>query len=114
MLSIVSIQPVQNYTFSSKIQVDGQSLTLQFELQYNELAGYWLATVRDASGNDLITSLPVIPAQNLLEQYAYLGIGSAYIVPAQTVREQWPSLETLGSDWYLVWGDTDGGDVDGG
>ena len=39
MLSIVSIQPVQNYTFSSKIQVDGQSLTLQFELQYNELAG---------------------------------------------------------------------------
>ncbi len=113
MLSIVPIQPVPNRTFSSKIPIDNQNRTLQFELQYNELADYWLLTIRDEAGADLISCLPVIPAQNILEQYEYLGIGSAYVVPAQTVKEQWPSIDNLGSTWYLVWGDTEGGDVNG-
>lgn len=109
MLSIVPITAMPNYTFSSKIPVDGQNIVLGFELQYNELAGYWIVTIRDEHGNDLIAGMPVMPAQNILEQYGYLQIGSAYIVPVQTVVEQWPSRYTLGAQWYLIWGDTDGG-----
>ncbi len=112
MLSIVPISAIPNYKFSSKIPVDNQNITLQFECQYNELAGYWIVNVLQ-TGKYLIAGLPVLPAQNILEQYAYLGIGSAYIVPAQTIKEQWPSRYTLGSSWYLVWGDTDGGDLIG-
>lgn len=113
MLSIIPITAIPNRKFSSKIPVDGANLVLQFELQYNELASYWTVTISSDNGQALVSSLPVVPAQNILEQYAYIGIGSAYIVRAQTVKEQWPSRYTLGASWYLVWGDTDGGDVGG-
>lgn len=113
MLSIVPIKAVPNYRFSSKIAVDNKNVTLGFELQYNELAGYWIVKISDINGQALISGLAVVPAQNILEQYEYLGIGSAYILPAQTVKEQWPSRYTLGDNWYLVWGDTDGSDLSG-
>lgn len=112
MFSIIPIAATPNYTFSSKVPVDGQNIVLGFELRYNELAGYWIVTIRNER-SDLIAGLPVLPAQNILEQYEYLQIGSAYIVPAQTVAEQWPSRYTLGAQWYLVWGDTDGRDIYG-
>lgn len=113
MLSIIPITPTPNHKFTSKIPVDGQNIVLGFELQYNELACYWIVAIRDEKGSSLIAGLPVLPAQNILEQYEYLQIGSAYIVPAQTVAEQWPSQYTLGTQWYLIWGDTDGSDVSG-
>lgn len=113
MLSIIPITATPNYTFSSKIPVDGQNIVLGFELQYNELAGYWVVTISDEKGNALVAGQPILPSQNILEQYEYLQIGSMYIVPTQTVEEQWPSRHTLGMQWYLVWGDTDGSDVVG-
>lgn len=113
MLSIVPITATPGRRFSCKIPVDGQSAVLQFSLQYNELAGYWLVDIASAGGKPLVSCLPALPAENILEQYAYLEIGRAYIVPAQTVKEQWPSRGSFGSDWYLVWGDTDGGDTGG-
>jgi len=114
MLSIVPVTATPNHRFSSKIYVDGKNIVLQFDLQYNEIAGYWLVTIANDRGCALIRCQPVLPVQNILEQYAYMGIGSAYIVPAQTVKEQWPSRYTLGANWYLLWGDTDGGDLNGG
>lgn len=108
MVSIIPVQAVPHCTFSSKIPVDGANLTLFFTVTYNELAKYWLVDIADADGTALISSLPVIPAQNILEQYQYMKIGSAYILPRSSVAEQWPSADTLTSDWYLVWSDTSG------
>lgn len=108
MQSIIPIQAVPNMSFSSVIPVDSNNITLIFTLTYNELAKYWVVSIAKSDGTTLIRSLPVIPAQNILEQYKYMQIGSAYIVPRQTVKEQWPSMDTLATDWYLVWSDTDG------
>lgn len=113
MLSIVPIKAIPNYKFSSKIAIDGKNITLGFELQYNELAGYWIVSISDIVGKYLIAGIAVVPAQNILEQYEYLNIGSAYIMPAQTVKEQWPARYTLVNEWYLVWGDTNGSDLNG-
>lgn len=109
MLSIVPIQAIPNYKFTSKIPVDGQNLILQFELQYNELQGYWLVNISNYNGKSLISCLPLLPAENILEQHRYLNIGSAYIVPVQTTNEQWPTRYTLGTEWHLIWDDTDRG-----
>lgn len=108
MYSIVPISDIPNNTFSSKIPVDGKNLTLTFRVTYNELAKYWLIDINDTNGNVLIRGLPVIPAQNILEPYQYMQIGSAYILPRTKVKEQWPTAGTLSSDWYLVWSDTYG------
>ena len=63
----------------------------------------------DISKDDVLvlSGLPMVPAQNLLEQLGYLGIGSMRIIPRSDVQEQWPSQGTLSSEWYVVWGDTD-------
>ncbi len=84
-------------------------MTLVFRVTYNELAKYWLMDISTAEMGMLVSALPVIPAQNILEQYQYLGIGSAYVLPRAKVVEQWPSADTISTDWYLVWSDTDGG-----
>lgn len=113
MLSIVPLTPTPNCKFSSKIYIDGNNTVLNFELRYNELAGYWTLNISNDKKEPLVFNLPVIPAQNVLEQYEHLQIGRAYVLPAQTVAEEWPGRYTLGSEWYLVWGDTDGRDVNG-
>ena len=82
------------------------NITLLFRITYNELAKYWLMDISDDEGNMLISALPLVPAQNILEQFAYMGIGSAYVLPRTQVKEQWPSAETLTADWYLIWSDT--------
>lgn len=107
MLSIIPINPIPNQTFSCKIPIDNKNITLTFLVTYNEIAKYWVISI---SSNDamLIRNLPIMPAQNLLEQFIYMQIGSAYIVPKHTVNEQYPTYETLNTDWYLVWSDTNG------
>ncbi len=107
MYCYVPMQPIPNHQFSCSVPIDGQNVLLRFRMMYNELAGYWVV---DISKDDamLVSGLPVVPAQDILEQFKYLEIGSAYIVPKSDVREQWPSANTLSSDWYVVWGDTNG------
>ena len=63
-------------------------------------------TVSDTNGLILINNLPMLPGQNILEQYSYLEIGSACIIPAHQMEDEYPNAENLGGDWLLVWSDT--------
>lgn len=108
MYSIVPMQALPNHSFNAVVSIDGGNVDLRFRLMYNELANYWIVDI--SKNNEVVLAgLPLVPAQNILEQFAYLGIGSAYIIPRSEAQEQWPSLDTLSSDWYIVWGDTDAG-----
>jgi hypothetical protein len=75
-----------NQVWNVTVLVDDVPVTLSIVLRYNELAEYWVATVRDINGNVLLDSLPFVTgdgiSQNLLGQFAYLGIGSATIFNA--------------------------------
>lgn len=107
MMSIIPITSAPNQTFSCKVPVDGKNLVLVFKTRYNEVAGYWVVTLSDSIGNVFVKNLPVLPADNILEQFSYMSIGSAYIMKSEAVKEWWPSADTLGSDWLLVWDDTE-------
>lgn len=106
MYAIVPFQWVANHKFSAKLPIDNGNTLLEFRMRYNELAGYW--TVDISKDDDVVYSgLPLIPSQNVLEQVSYLKIGSAWIIPKSKVEEQWPH-ESTGSDWYVLWGDSNG------
>jgi hypothetical protein len=66
--------------------------------------------ITDEKGILLVDSLPIItgifPAANLLEQYQYLRIGSAVVVPVGSPATVEPDNTNLGSEFALVWGDT--------
>ena len=78
-------------------------------MRYNELASYWTMDIEDQNQTRLVSSIPFLlgdyPASNILEQYAYLEIGSAYIVSMSNSTLECPDDNTLGTDFILVWDD---------
>lgn len=102
---IVPMQPINNHKFSAKIFIDGTNTLLKFKLMYNEIGQFWSLDIA-VNDDTKAVGVPLIPAQNLLEQLGYLGIGSIYIVKRSQIAEQWASEDTLNSDWYILWGDS--------
>jgi len=101
-----------NQTFRCTIPIEGNNLTLLFKLRYNSESEYWAMTLTDGQTNEmLVDSVPLLageyPAANLLEQYAYLNIGSAVIVKMNPDAEGAnPGPDNLGTDFKLIWSDT--------
>lgn len=99
-----------NQTFSVTIPVNGANKSLILNIRYNNIASYWTMSVIDKiTGKILIDSLPLItgdyPSGDLLGQYEYLGLGSASIIKAGNVSNDYPDDTNLGTDFVLVWGD---------
>lgn len=107
MYSRIPVTSQPNNTFSCKVPVDGFNITLIFTISFNEVAGYWSISVNDNNGREYIHNAPLVPGDNILEQYEYMGIGSAYVVPSEQTNEEWPNDSNLGSTWQLIWGGTD-------
>lgn len=107
---IIPLTP-QNQTLNIQLSIDGQNKTLVLTIMYNTIADYWYMSVSDSNGNKLLDSVPLLvsdyPANNILEQYSYLQIGSAYVVPKSNAAAfSQPNDTNLGTDYVLVWGDT--------
>lgn len=106
----LSVDP--NQTFNCTVPIDGKNRPLSFQLRYNSIAEYWNLTVIDARTKEtLIDALPIMvgeyPAANLLEQFGYLELGSAVIVKEGDLQgAENPDDTNLGTEYYLVWGDT--------
>jgi hypothetical protein len=105
---IIPLTTANNQAFSAQVTVNNQALTLNFTLAYSQMAGYWQLAVADVSGNLLIASVPLItglyPAANLLAQYQYLNIGSAYLLNTGNAPVDYPGPNDL-SLFSLLWGD---------
>lgn len=75
-----------NQIWNVSVDVDGKSIPLSITLRYNEIAEYWVMTIRDGNGNLVLDSIPFVTgagaSQNILEQFVYLKIGSATLFNA--------------------------------
>jgi hypothetical protein len=95
-------------TFAVQLTVNAQPLTLNFTLAYSTMAGYWQLDIADVNGADLVASVPLItglyPSANLLAQYQYLQIGSAYLLNTGNAPVDYPGANNLGQ-FSLLWGD---------
>lgn len=110
-MQVIPVTSLPNQTFQMILDVDGKNITLGFKFSYSEAADYWVMTVYDPGNNMcLLDSIPLLsgqyPAANILEQYAYLGIGSAVLVPTAQIDAEGPDDTTLGTEFVLLWGDT--------
>ena len=100
----LSCAPNQN--MRCNIPVDGGNLQLSFQVRYNTIAGYWVLSISDKDDNMLLDSIPLVTAENILEQYSYLRLGSAYVCNLGNQDLDYPDDTTLGSDFIFAWGDT--------
>ena len=107
---IVPLTSMPNQSLTTQLIVDGKSLTLNLVLSYSYMSGYWFMTVYSAQGTLLLDSLPMLtgvyPAANILAQYVYLVIGSAYLLNVGNSATDYPGANDLGSNFVLLWGDT--------
>jgi len=106
-LYIIPLSTSPNQTFTSTIPIDGKKIKFNFFLRFNTEANYWVLDISDSSNNNLIVSINLICGLNLLEQYSYLNIGSAYIAKIDnSFSEDSPNEYNLGSNFVLLWGNT--------
>jgi hypothetical protein len=107
---VIPLTNAPNQSLTVPLSIDATSVTLQLEVGYSEIARYWVMAVYDRNGNLLLDSIPMItgsyPAANLLQQHAYLAIGSAYVVNVSGVAQDYPNATNLGTDFQLIWSDT--------
>jgi hypothetical protein len=107
---IIPLTASPNQSFAVTLQVDNAPLTLNLNLRWNEMAGYWVLKISDSAGSLILDSLPLLtgwyPAANILAQYGYLKIGSAYILNVGNVASDYPGKTDLGAAFVLLWDDT--------
>jgi hypothetical protein len=111
MYQIVNLNSVPNQTFLANLSVNAVALKLNLYVSFNEIAQYWIMQISDVNNNILIASVPLVtgswPAANLLGQYQYMQIGSAYLLNVSNGNTQldYPNGQDLGIDFQLLWGD---------
>lgn len=109
---VVPLIAGQNQSMTCTLPVDGQNLTLTFNFVWNGIGNYWYMAITNTTLRTLLLdAIPLVPgsypAGNILGQYSYLKIGSAWVVPASSsVLVNNPGLNDFGSNYYLVWSDT--------
>lgn len=107
---VVPLTPSMNQSFSITLPIDNANVKLQLSFTYNNPGQYWFMSITQ-NGQLLLDAIPLLtgnyPAGNILHQYSYLGIGSAYIVPATNSGWNDANFDNLGTDFLLVWNDTE-------
>lgn len=107
---IVPLTSKPDQTLSVSLSIDESVVTLGLRVRFCEVAGYWVMTVRNSQGVLLADSIPMLasyyPAANLLQQQAYLAIGSAFLINISGVEDNAPTTDNLGTDFLLLWDDT--------
>lgn len=105
---IIPLSNAQNQTFKVQLAVNSTQITLNISINYSAMAGYWLMTLSDVNGNLLISAIPLItgwyPAANVLGQYQYMRIGSAYLLNVSGLAMDYPDQTNL-AQFSLLWGD---------
>ncbi len=106
---LIPLTQSPNQTFTVQLSVDGSPLTLNLQLSYSAMSGWWELQISNVQGAVLVASVPLItgyyPAANILAQYGYLKIGSAYILNTGNAVTDYPT-ETSLTKFSLLWSDT--------
>lgn len=108
---VLPLTPAPNQTLQAPLNIDGGTTPLNLVLHYNEIAAYWIMSIFDTAGNLILDSVPLVagnaPAGNILGQFAYLGIGSFYLLNVSGDNSiQVPDNTNLGTLFLLVWDNT--------
>jgi hypothetical protein len=110
MDQVIPLTTAPNQSLQVALFVNGATLRLNLNIRYNEMANYWVLAISDANSNLLVDSIPLVtgtwPAANILKQYDYMEIGSAYVVNVSNIfTYDYPNADQLGTNFVLVWGD---------
>lgn len=97
------------YEIPTNSQAESFSISLagvvyQLSLHWCAPTNSWILDIADASGQALVSGIPVIPGADLLAQYEYLGIGGQLIavVDGNAAAPSFTGLGTTGHIYFVT------------
>lgn len=75
--------------------------TYGFTVRWNVPNASWIIDISDASGNPIVSGIPMVTGADLLEQYAYLGLNFALIAQTDNAPDAVPTFANLGTTGHL-------------
>lgn len=96
-------------TYEIPLSAEPQSFTIslagiEYKLRvvYADVAeGGWVVDIADVSGNPIVAGIPLVTGHDLLEQYAYLGLGGQLVVATDGDPDAVPTFANLGTTSHL-------------
>ncbi|NTG86211.1 hypothetical protein G6L15_08635 [Agrobacterium rhizogenes] len=77
-------------------------VSYQLTVRYADVPmGGWLLDIADQAGDDILCGAPLVTGHDLLEQYAYLGIGGQLLVQTDADQDAVPTFDNLGVESHL-------------
>lgn len=71
--------------------------------KWNVPANCWMIDLFDADGNQILQGLALITGADLLEQFAYLGLGGQIVAQTDHDTDAVPTFENLGSSGHMYY-----------
>lgn len=81
------------------IAIAGTTYTLT--VVWNWVNASWILNIADASGNPILSGIPMVTGADLLEQFSYLGFGFQLIAQTDNAPDVVPTFADLGSTGHL-------------
>lgn len=76
-------------------------VTYGFNVQWNVPNASWVIDISDASGNPIVSGIPMVTGSDLLEQYSYLGFQFALVAQTDNSPDTVPTFDNLGTTGHL-------------
>lgn len=76
-------------------------VTYGFTVRWNVPNASWVIDISDASGNPLVSGIPMVTGADLLEQYGYLGLNFALVAQTDNSPDTVPTFDDLGTTGHL-------------
>ena len=70
-------------------------------VKWNAQNTSWVLDIADSNNNPLVQGIALVTGADLLEQYAYLGIGGQLQVQTDSDTFAVPTIDNLGTDSHL-------------
>lgn len=105
---VVGLNSLNNQNVVVSLGINEGNITLRLFLRFNATMGYWMMDIANQNGLRIVSCIPLLtgsyPGANILAPYAYLNIGTAYIINVTgTTAFDYPGQNNLGTDFVLLW-----------
>jgi hypothetical protein len=97
---MTTISEVPLVSLPQKLTISLAGTIYQLTLLWRSACG-WVMDISDSSGNPIISGIPLVTGADLLEQYAYLGIGGQFWVQSDGDPDAVPAVNNLGDTAHL-------------
>lgn len=75
--------------------------TYGFLVQWNVANASWVIDISDASGNPIVSGIPMVTGCDLLDQFGYLSFGFALVAQTDNAPDTVPAFDNLGTTAHL-------------